>query len=225
MNDIIQIGPLNLYLPLLFYIGGIILSGILGYFMFKRKSTQPIDKKPADVIFEYWFVFIVIWKLSYFLKKPADLIENPITIIYFDGGNLGLLFGIIALLLYSIRQKRYFRLSYQWQIAWWLLAIIILLGIEQIISLIYGYSILALLEIIVYMVIVAIYCFNSNPLDWSQILGTIRWVGINWVLFRVLDNSLDILIFEVMTVLAIAVVTYITEWIIDVRHKRGALRK
>ncbi|NIK10965.1 hypothetical protein [Alkalibacillus almallahensis] len=225
MNDIIQIGPLNLYIPLLFYIGGIILSGIIGNLVFNRKSTQSIDKKPGDVIFEYWFVFIVIWKLSYLFKHPADLIENPIAIIYFDGGILGILFGIIALLLYSIRQKRYFRISYLWQIAWWLLGIFIMLSIEQMISLIYGFSFIVVFEVIIYLGIVVIYFFNSQPLTWFQLLGASRWVAINWVLFRVLDNSAEIFIFEVMTVLAIAVITYIVEWIIDGRHKRGALRK
>ncbi|MET3682239.1 hypothetical protein ABID56_000318 [Alkalibacillus flavidus] len=221
MNDIIQVGPLNIYIPYLFYIGAILLSTFIGALVYRRMHDGSISKKPADIVIEYWFVFLIVWKLSYFLKHPSDLVNNPLTIIYFDGGLIGIILGFIALGLYWVRQNKRFDTPYLWQAMWSVVAIVILLIAQQGVTFIYGVTLSAIIEILSYIVILYQYAFRPNTLKLTLIISIVRWTAIVWSAFRLWAGSDSLMLIEILIALTIAVATYISEWVMERRTKGG----
>lgn len=74
------------------------------------------NRKASDWYSMEFFYFLVIWKLSVILVDFQNVIEHPITILYFNGGMWGYWLGLLTVLLF-IFVKRVDRTSHL-VIAW-----------------------------------------------------------------------------------------------------------
>ncbi|OXS58485.1 hypothetical protein B0G93_11429 [Bacillus sp. V-88] len=74
------------------------------------------NRKASDWYSNGIFYFLVIWKLSVIVVDFHNVIEHPITILYFNGGRWGYWLGLLSLLLYIFvkRADRTFRLVIAW---------------------------------------------------------------------------------------------------------------
>ncbi|MEI2664790.1 hypothetical protein [Rossellomorea sp. LJF3] len=74
------------------------------------------NRKASDWYSNGIFYFLIIWKLSVIVVDFQNVIEHPITILYFNGGRWGYWLGLLTVLLY-IFVKRADRTSHL-VIAW-----------------------------------------------------------------------------------------------------------
>lgn len=74
------------------------------------------NRKASDWYSNGIFYFLVIWKLSVIVVDFHNVIEHPITILYFNGGRWGYWLGLLSVLLYIFvkRADRTFRLVIAW---------------------------------------------------------------------------------------------------------------
>lgn len=70
----------------------LILSFLFAYSVVRWKYGKPA----ADLLSDAIFYFIIVWKLSVVLTDFKTVIQMPLSIIYFHGGMVGVILGIIA---------------------------------------------------------------------------------------------------------------------------------
>lgn len=135
---ILQLGPLNIkyeWLLLLF-------AGIATYFvlrvMLKNKSFQ---KEFIDAAVNVAILSLLIFKFSIVLFRPKLIFENPIALLYFDGGTKGLVLASIsgaAYLLWKLRKMKWSNVDFvkgviytaiSFLLSYWLLRTLLILAL------------------------------------------------------------------------------------------------
>ena len=53
-------------------------------------------KRISGVLVDSMFYFVLVWKLSVILTDFKNVIKSPLSIIYFNGGRIGLYLGLLA---------------------------------------------------------------------------------------------------------------------------------
>lgn len=104
---ILQLGPLNIKYEWLL----LLLAGLTTYFvlrvMLKNKNFQ---KEFIDVVMNVTILSVLIYKFSIILFRPKLIFENPIALLYFDGGTKGLVLALIsgvAYLFWKVRKMKW----------------------------------------------------------------------------------------------------------------------
>ncbi|WP_183241806.1 TlpA family protein disulfide reductase [Anoxybacillus mongoliensis] len=64
------------------------------------------ERNVMDVIFNSFIYGLVIWKLSYGIVHPNVVLENPLTLLYFNGGVVGLVLAAIFIVVYTYWQLK-----------------------------------------------------------------------------------------------------------------------
>lgn len=90
----LSIGSLTMPAPLVAIASAFLLT-IIVWFILKKKSI-------ADYYSNVIVVFILTWKLSVVLFQFKLSVQNPFTILYFNGGIRGYWLGIIASIIYIL---------------------------------------------------------------------------------------------------------------------------
>ena len=97
--NVIQLGPLVLNLELLIFI----LSAFTGYLALKyrlKKAMVTVEGNISDKFVNGLILGFVIWKCSLILFDPMSVIEYPMSLIYFSGGDRGLGLAIVISVIY-----------------------------------------------------------------------------------------------------------------------------
>ncbi|MDZ5472750.1 hypothetical protein SM124_13535 [Bacillus sp. 31A1R] len=96
--DFIQIGPLNLNTKWLL----ILLSILFVYLVIKYvfRDRKEFQKEFSDVLFNAFVMLLFIYKLSIVFFRPTLIVENPLGILYFDGGTKGLIIAVVTTIFY-----------------------------------------------------------------------------------------------------------------------------
>ncbi|OAB42470.1 hypothetical protein [Paenibacillus glacialis] len=97
--NVIQIGPLVLNLELLIFI----LSAFIGYLALKyrlKKAAVAVDGNVSDKFVNALILGFVIWKGSLIIFDPMSVIQYPMSLLYFSGGEKGLWLAITISILY-----------------------------------------------------------------------------------------------------------------------------
>lgn len=85
----IQLGPFllngSLVLNLLFGAGGWIMLKLWGRIVTDRSETKTI----AELLSNGFLLWLLIWKFSYLLIHPVEAVSEPMSLLYFDGGEAG----------------------------------------------------------------------------------------------------------------------------------------
>ncbi|AST90047.1 MULTISPECIES: hypothetical protein [Sutcliffiella] len=103
MEEFLIIGSIRLPIKWIF-IGGALVVAYLA--MNIRLSRLNLDKKPLlDTVFNALFYGFIVWKLSYVLFNPVHAFAYPLGILYFDGGQKGMLLGILICFIYIYFQS------------------------------------------------------------------------------------------------------------------------
>lgn len=101
--DILQLGPLTIKYNWLF----LFISGFITYLILNKKLTNPTFKKEfTDVLFNTVFILIIVFKFSIILFRPSLLLDNPLAILYFNGGTKGMIIASIVALSYLFWKKK-----------------------------------------------------------------------------------------------------------------------
>ncbi|OAB41053.1 hypothetical protein [Paenibacillus antarcticus] len=97
--NVIQLGPFVLNLELLMFI----LSACIGYMALKyrlKKVTVVVEGNISDKFVNALIIGFVIWKCSLILFDPMSVIHYPMSLIYFSGGDRGLMLAIAISVIY-----------------------------------------------------------------------------------------------------------------------------
>ncbi|WLR52565.1 hypothetical protein LC040_06635 [Bacillus tianshenii] len=85
----------------------LIISAISAYIALKAViKEKEAEKYMTDVFFNTAAFTLLIWKFSYILFHPVEAINAPVRILYFSGGTLGWIIGVVTGLLYLIYKGR-----------------------------------------------------------------------------------------------------------------------
>lgn len=75
------------------------------------------SKKWSELYSDAIFTFIIVWKLSLLVTDFKTVVNNPITLLYFNGGTMGVLLGVIVASLQILRKRQSIQLEEQEMIA------------------------------------------------------------------------------------------------------------
>ncbi|WP_461201233.1 TlpA family protein disulfide reductase [Anoxybacillus sp. TBDG-1] len=78
------------------------------YGLFVLKAKRDV----MDVIFNSFIYGLVIWKLSYGIVHPNVVLQNPLTLVYFNGGVVGLVLAAIFIVVYTYWQLKKQHISF-----------------------------------------------------------------------------------------------------------------
>ncbi len=79
---------------------------ILVSFMLMYGMTRILlNKTTAENLFNGFLIMVVTWKLSIILFQFSFVVEQPLSILYFDGGIKGFLLGVVLASLYLLKLK------------------------------------------------------------------------------------------------------------------------
>ena len=89
LNDAIKLGPFLIKYYYLF----IFISGCLAYIMmrYRLRLNLPLRDVVLNVITNGVIIWIFVWKFSYIIFNSSKAITNPQTILFFAGGNSGII--------------------------------------------------------------------------------------------------------------------------------------
>ncbi|WP_253264043.1 peroxiredoxin [Geobacillus sp. BMUD] len=96
----------------LLLISGLLISYVMFYYGIR---ILKIERNIMDLIFNSFINGVLIWKFSYVVLHPNSVLQNPMTIIYFNGGYVGIGIGIIFITIYtwlSIKKQNISLVSY-----------------------------------------------------------------------------------------------------------------
>lgn len=95
------------------------------------------SKKWSELYSDAIFTFIIVWKLSLLVTDFKTVVNNPITLLYFNGGTMGVLLGVIVASLQIWRKRQSLQLEEQEMIAgsW---AIILTQSIYQMLAVLFN---------------------------------------------------------------------------------------
>lgn len=75
------------------------------------------SKKWSELYSDAIFTFIIVWKLSMLVTDFKTVVNNPITLLYFNGGTMGVLLGVIVASLQIWRKRQSLQLEEKEMIA------------------------------------------------------------------------------------------------------------
>ncbi|ANB58747.1 MULTISPECIES: peroxiredoxin family protein [Anoxybacillaceae] len=96
----------------LLLISGLLISYVMFYYGIR---ILKIERNIMDLIFNSFINGVLIWKFSYVVLHPNSVLQNPMTIIYFNGGYVGIGIGIIFITIstwLSIKKQNISLVSY-----------------------------------------------------------------------------------------------------------------
>lgn len=98
LNDAIKLGPFLIKYYYLF----IFISGCLAYIMmrYRLRLNLPLRDVVLNVITNGVIIWIFVWKFSYIIFNSSKAITNPQTILFFAGGNSGIILATLMTVIY-----------------------------------------------------------------------------------------------------------------------------
>lgn len=106
----LTLGPLVLDRELVF----LLLSLLSGYVILKYRMVQTTntDFGLDDVFINSILLGFLVWKFSLILFDPIGVMNQPIGLLYFDGGSKGTWLAVVAVLAYLLFKRRRKRISW-----------------------------------------------------------------------------------------------------------------
>ena len=91
-------------------------------------KKKALDIRMLDALWNGFFVFLMVWKASYALFHPINVIQHPMSLLYFTGGDKGVMLGVISVLLYFFWKSKRSTFSFSRYMECGLFAILTALG-------------------------------------------------------------------------------------------------
>lgn len=96
MNNI-QVGSLVLNGQLIFYF----CFGTVGWLMLLYQNrNQRVKKEVVSALTNAFWLWLSIWKVSYLIFHPVEVIQRPFSLLYYDGGERGVWLATLAAVVY-----------------------------------------------------------------------------------------------------------------------------
>jgi len=222
----IQIGSLVLNGQLVLYL----IYGVVGWIILRYYSKQREDQKfLVSCTSNAFWLWLLIWKGSFIVFYPVDFINQPMSILYFDGGLRGIWTANLSVVLYiayqTVKQKVkawiWVELGVLFLLGCWV-ATHLLYAITGEKPLFYHISSAAFAVILLYLLTIL-----RKTNDAKNQVSTMVWffIGNAILLFFVADRSLLVLSFSGQQILFILGALLLTawSWVEDKKQKRSSV--
>lgn len=117
------------------------IAGLAAYIVIRiglaRKWIEPFV---LDSLWNALFLFGVVWKLSYILLHPLTVWDRPLSLLYFTGGDVGVVFGLGAVMIYFLIRSHKENISSQTYIESGFISILVAYGSYQFLMLVLSFS-------------------------------------------------------------------------------------
>ncbi|MHA6252735.1 hypothetical protein [Oceanobacillus sp. CAU 1775] len=97
-------------------------------------KLKAIDRSVLESLWNGFFLFLVVWKLSYTLFHPIDVFKNPISQLYFTGGEKGVVAAFIAVIIYFLSIRKNKGISFHVYMETGLISIVTAIGVFQMLA-------------------------------------------------------------------------------------------
>lgn len=79
---------------------------LLAFFIVWFILRIQFSKRWAGLYGDAIFTFIIVWKFSLIVKDFRSVIEQPLGLIYFNGGTIGVYLGVVAVIVQFVLKKQ-----------------------------------------------------------------------------------------------------------------------
>ncbi|WP_257352170.1 hypothetical protein [Pseudalkalibacillus decolorationis] len=191
MGDAWIFGPIMIKEKWAFYF----IAGLVAYIVIRfgvyRKS---IKRSVLELLWNALLLFAFVWKMSYTVLHPLNVLANPMSQLYFTGGDKGILFALGAVLIYFLRRSKKEKMPVRTYIEPGLIAMLAALGTYLFLLMLMDYSspLYSLLQIFL-SVILVVYWFRNvgrghQPL-WP---GMILWFSLGELLISYFNDRIPV---------------------------------
>lgn len=125
MGDAWVVGPFVIQQKWVLYAASIAISYVMLRGFIKKKT---LDIHVLDSLWNGFFIFLFIWKISYALFHPFQVIQNPLSLLYFTGGDKGVILGMLGTMLYLYWKSKRSSLAFSYYMETALFAVLTALG-------------------------------------------------------------------------------------------------
>ncbi len=95
--NVIQLGPFMLNFELLI----LIISAFVGYLGLRyRLSKAEVEASIRDKFVTALIISLIVWKFSLIVFDPITVLQYPLSLLYFNGGDKGLWLAVVISLIY-----------------------------------------------------------------------------------------------------------------------------
>ncbi|MGP4081846.1 hypothetical protein ACTWQL_18270 [Pseudalkalibacillus sp. R45] len=213
MEDVWFIGPLMIKEKWILYV----VAAIVSYLVLKvLTKVKGIDPRVIESVWNAAMVFLIVWKGSYAVFYPLQTVKNPIALLYFTGGEKGVVLGFIAVLLYLFLRSKKEALAFSLYIDMTLLTLLTALCtytlgrlvLDQPISIVWWF------EIILYLILIAYWFIKSNAdkLLWPE---TLMWFSLGNIALSYYKPQIPILLglsFSQWTYIVVSIIAIIISY-------------
>ncbi|MEK3887962.1 hypothetical protein [Bacillus sp. FSL K6-3431] len=183
---------------------------VIAFFLTTGMLLLLKKKHIADYYGNAIFIFIITWKLSVILFQFKFSIQNPLTILYFNGGIKGFWLGLIAGCIYLFiigKRKKQAEMSIGDIFQVWLMTFSIY---EIVISIVDDYPLLfRVILILINFGFVVMAILKNNQIRWLQQL-LILFTVIQLLIYSVMDRLFSVPIMTyIIVVIALLIISKI----------------
>ncbi|WP_240613637.1 TlpA disulfide reductase family protein [Pueribacillus theae] len=175
MGDAWVIGPLIIQQKWAIYMITIIMTYIILRIAVKIKA---VELSILDLLWNAFFLFLVVYKLSYSLFHPMAVVKNPLSQLYFTGGGKGAILGLLAAFAYFYYKSRRDTLSFRQLIEFAVAAVVSAVGINQGLAALFAWPYSNVLFYQSAFALILLFCwfFNLKKLmPYILLIGLIGW--------------------------------------------------
>ncbi|OZM56288.1 hypothetical protein CIB95_12775 [Lottiidibacillus patelloidae] len=105
LQPVYQLGPFIIKISLVIIALSMMFSYLVAKYRLKNVSSA---KEILESLSNAFIISIIVWKLSYIIIYPIRTLENPLALLFFNGGSIGTMLAIlsfIAILFYYAKKK------------------------------------------------------------------------------------------------------------------------
>ncbi|WP_261134219.1 hypothetical protein [Bacillus sp. Marseille-Q3570] len=210
MEDVWFIGPLMIKEKWILYVVAALVSYLVVKVLTKVKG---IDPRVIESVWNAAMVFLLVWKGSYAVFHLFQTFQNPIALLYFTGGEKGVVLGFIAVLLYLFLRSKKEALGFSVYMDMTLLTLLTALCTYTLgrLMLDQPFSIVWLFEIVLYLSLLAYWVvkYKADKPLWPEIL---MWFSLGSIALSYYKPQIPILLglsFSQWTYIVVSIIAII----------------
>lgn len=182
-----EIGPLVLNADLFFLILSFLLvTNVIKFF----SKTLEVSKDIVSISENVFIIVLITWKISIFLFNPLMIVENPLSIIYFDGGIEGVFLGLfIGLVYYVYKTKNKYKAFYSFEVLFFSYSLVFI--VHQIFNYLFikHDAVNSIIYIFLAIVLTIVFYVEKNKKSQERLFQLVLWFGLGRIFALFFSDS------------------------------------
>lgn len=223
LEDAWVIGPFMVKQKWILYAIAFIAGNIIVRIAIRLKQ---VDRSVIDSLWNAMFLFLVTWKFSYVLFQPIDALQHPMSVLYFTGGEKGIVLALCAVIIYFFWVRKKKSIPFRVLMETGLMAMITAIAVYQtLVWAIYSSDMYVILVESVFLFAIVIYGLIKDSVDvnplWTKM---VLWFSLVALFFSFFKPQMPILFhfsFVQLVYIATSIVVIVLSFRIERRSANG----